>query len=62
MVELTDELPSQRKGGKLTPEILCKYPGCEHYTYEQAVNIVATIEKLAEILFKIDSKSTEGLG
>ena len=61
MVELTDELLSQRKSTKLTPEILRKYSGCEHYTYEQAVDIVASIEKPADIFFKLGSKSIEGL-
>ena len=56
MDDLTDELSPRKKGDKLTPEILRKYPGCEHYTDEQAINTVQTIEKLAEILFEIVSK------
>ena len=56
MVKIIDELCSQTKNEKLTPEMLRKYPGCEDYTYEQAVNIAETIDKLAEIFLKIDSK------
>jgi hypothetical protein len=60
--ELTNESFSQIKDGKLTPEILRKYSGCEHYTYDQAVNIVDSIGKPAEIFFKTDFKGTEGIG
>ena len=62
MVALTDELFSQIKDNRLTPEILCKYPGCEHYTNKQALNIIMSLEKLAEICFKIDSNKIEVKG
>jgi hypothetical protein len=61
MVELADELSSQIKSSKLTPEILRMFSGCEHYTNEEAVNIVESIEKLAEIFLKIDSKKLPDL-
>lgn len=54
MVELTDELLSHIKDNRLTSEILCKFPGCEHYTNTQPLNIIVSLEKLAEISFKID--------
>ncbi len=53
---------SQIKDSRFTPEILCKYPDCEHYTNKQALNIIVSMEKLAEIFFKIDSKKIEEKG
>jgi len=38
-----------RKKDPLTVEKLRTYPGCEHYTDEQAEEIVSSIEILAEI-------------
>ncbi|MCY7293384.1 MAG: hypothetical protein LH615_14490 [Ferruginibacter sp.] len=46
----------------MTPEILCKYPGSEHYTNKQALNIIVSMEKLAEIFFKIDFNKIEEKG
>ena len=53
MVEITDKPFCQIKNGKLTAEILLTYPSCEHYTCEEAVNIVASLEKFAEIIHEI---------
>ncbi|HVI45246.1 MAG TPA: hypothetical protein VM802_10260 [Chitinophaga sp.] len=35
----------------LTPELLKTFPGCEHYTDEQAIEIVRTLKQVAEILY-----------
>ena len=59
MVELADELLFQIKDNKLTPEILCKFSGCEHYTNTQALNIIVSLEKLAVISFNIDCNKIE---
>ncbi|WP_142683021.1 hypothetical protein [Chitinophaga polysaccharea] len=47
-------LPPGIKGDEeMTPELLRKFPGCEHYTDEQAKEIVFTIKQLAELLYDL---------
>lgn len=36
-----------------TPEDLRKFPGCEHFTDEQATEIVLAIKQLTEIIFDL---------
>jgi hypothetical protein len=36
----------------LTIEMLRSFPGCEHYTDEEAASIIQTIEQLSLILFE----------
>jgi hypothetical protein len=36
---------------ELTPEVLRRFPGCEHFTDDQAKEIVFTIKQLAELLY-----------
>ena len=60
MSTLLDELYSQTKSIKLTPDILRRFPNCEHYTNEQAVGVIASLEKLAEICYKIEINSSKG--
>ncbi|NLR76989.1 hypothetical protein [Chitinophaga eiseniae] len=39
--------------GELTPELLRKFPGCEHYSDEQAESVIESIHLLAEILYDL---------
>lgn len=39
------------EGAGLTPDLLRKFPGCDHYSDEQAQEIVYAIKHLAEILY-----------
>ncbi len=40
-----------KEGAELTVALLKTFPGCEHYTDEQAQEIVHTIKQLGEILY-----------
>lgn len=55
MANLPDQLSFSEEdaSGKMTPESLRRYPGCEHYDDEQANEIIDAIEKLAIILLDI---------
>ncbi|MBL7727287.1 MAG: hypothetical protein JNM68_06365 [Dinghuibacter sp.] len=37
----------------LTVAKLCQYPGCEHYTDEEAKKVVQSLHQLSEILLRI---------
>jgi len=39
--------------GSLTPELLRTFEGCEHYTIEEAEQIVCGLKQLACILFEV---------
>jgi hypothetical protein len=36
----------------LTPDSLCNLPGCEHYSDEEAIEIIHTLDQLARIFLK----------
>ena len=38
---------------EMTPEILKEFPGCEHFTDDQAREVVTTIKLLAELLYNL---------
>lgn len=38
---------------EMTPEVLKRFPGCEHFTDDQAKEIVFTIKQLAELLYDL---------
>lgn len=38
---------------EMTPEVLKRFPGCEHFTDDQAEEIVFTIKQLAELLYDL---------
>lgn len=40
-------------GNSLSVDILKIYPGCEHYTETQALEIIQTLEKLSAICYSI---------
>lgn len=40
----------------MTVEELRKFPGCENYTDEEAVDIIQTLEKLAVFLFEFTGR------
>jgi len=42
----------------LTPEKLRSFPGCEHYTDEEAQHIIQSLEMLAVILFENAEKKS----
>jgi hypothetical protein len=45
--------PDEESTGKMTPEMLRRYPGFENYNDEQAVEMIKTIEKFTNILHDI---------
>jgi hypothetical protein len=60
MDDLTDNLLYPKKEGKLTPEALRTYKGCGHYTDEEAINIIETLEQFSKIIFDIVYKKEDG--
>lgn len=44
------------RSGSLTPELLRTFEGCEHYSDEQAQEIVFGLQSLAGILFELYSE------
>lgn len=56
MDELTDN-QFYTEDNKLTPETLRKYHGCEHYSDEEAIDIIQAIEQFSIILFETINKN-----
>ncbi|WP_346320319.1 hypothetical protein [Chitinophaga sp. YIM B06452] len=56
MAKHLDEIPfsfDDEPSYRMSPEELRGFPGCEHYSDEEANEIIDSLEKLANILYEI---------
>lgn len=47
------------KPKELTPDILRNYKGCEHYTDDEAENIIMSFKKFAELTYRCYKEDRE---